>query len=511
MYWINVPRRFIRPYSRSLTQSLCAAIAEDASIRDAAGVDRVVAALFFDAKARECNPNLSDVSNRILSSYLDPAQRDEHRSAILDLYGKVIRGRPPVPDDDTNRLVALLKLAGITRSDEGRLRVRNRIYERVFDKAWIEHSMPDAEIRRQRVAFRRGVQRTIAIAGAIVAVMAVLVAFAIRMSIEASRNAMAARSSAADANANSDRAERTAYAANMNLIGHEWDHNNVAHVLELLEETRSFKDRGFEWGYWNRLCHLDLKTVELDTSAVAVSPDGRHIFTVNRDNVVRILDAATGKEMLALTGHTKRINSAAFSQDGNRIVTGSSDNTARVWDVTTGKEMLALTGHTGGVYCGAFSHNGKSVVTGSMDNTAKVWDAVTGRQTVALIGHTSYVPAVAFTPDDTIIITGAEDVTSRTWDASTGKDRKALKGHTIGITSVAFSPDGKRIVTGSYDRTAKVWDALTGKEVLSLKGHSSPINLAAFLSDCKRIVTGSSDNTARFWLSDDRAVSIPVR
>ena len=34
----------------------------------------------------------------------------------------VFRNRPPVADDETKRLVALLKLAGITRSEDGQLR-----------------------------------------------------------------------------------------------------------------------------------------------------------------------------------------------------------------------------------------------------------------------------------------------------------------------------------------------------------------------------------------------------
>jgi hypothetical protein len=46
--------------------------------------------------------------------------------------------------------------------------VRNRIYEQVFDAQWVAAHMPDAELRRQRLAFRRGLVRAAAVASLIV-------------------------------------------------------------------------------------------------------------------------------------------------------------------------------------------------------------------------------------------------------------------------------------------------------------------------------------------------------
>src|SRR5205814_8427582 len=95
----------------------------------------------------------------------------EVRASLLDLYGKVRAGRQ-IPLDDTSPLVSLLRLSGITRVVQGSLRVRNRIYERVFDREWVTQHMPDAELRRQKAAYRRGLLRATTVAGVIVAVMA---------------------------------------------------------------------------------------------------------------------------------------------------------------------------------------------------------------------------------------------------------------------------------------------------------------------------------------------------
>jgi hypothetical protein len=68
------------------------------------------------------------------------------------------------------------------------------------------------------------------------------------------------------------------------------------------------------------------------------------------------------------------VNSAAFSPDGQRIVTASRDNTARIWDAATGKGIAPLQGHTGAVNSAAFSPDGQRIVTASLDNTARIWD-----------------------------------------------------------------------------------------------------------------------------------------
>ena len=64
------------------------------------------------------------------------------------------------------------------------------------------------------------------------------------------------------------------------------------------------------------------------------------------DKTARIWDAATGRQLLLLSGHTDQVLSAAFSPDGRQIVTASVDKTARIWDAATGRQLLLLSGHT---------------------------------------------------------------------------------------------------------------------------------------------------------------------
>ena len=77
----------------------------------------------------------------------------------------------------------------------------------------------------------------------------------------ASKEAIVARKAEVKAKRNAEEANRLFYSADMNLIPAAWEKNDIGRINEILEETKDNPNHGFEWGYWHRLCHLNLFTL----------------------------------------------------------------------------------------------------------------------------------------------------------------------------------------------------------------------------------------------------------
>jgi WD40 repeat protein len=66
---------------------------------------------------------------------------------------------------------------------------------------------------------------------------------------------------------------------------------------------------------------------------VVFSPDGRLLATADyRNGTARVWDAATGRRLCTLTGHTEMIRGMAFGPDGRLLATASQDDTVRLWN-----------------------------------------------------------------------------------------------------------------------------------------------------------------------------------
>ena len=82
---------------------------------------------------------------------------------------------------------------------------------------------------------------------------------------------------------------------------------------------------------------------ELKTLVVRFSHDGRTVATAGYDGGIRLCEAATGRELKHLTGHTGAVRAVGFCNDDKQLLTCGEDSTVRLWDAAGG----ALSHHHG--------------------------------------------------------------------------------------------------------------------------------------------------------------------
>ena len=269
------------------------------------------------------------------------------------------------------------------------------------------------------------------------------------------------------------------------------------------------------------LLQSELRRPTDPTLAMLLAIEGakRHPGLLANNTLLAALDDCREERTLPSTPHA-----LAFSPDSRRLLTVDSNQVVRIWDVLTGRELVtfpkvdhpngvkflpghvpseAVAGHCA-IMTARFDRDGKWVLTTTEYGCVALWDAATGAQLALLQkgvviwtpedevnrnNGSEYACPAEFSPDGRIILL-VTDGKARLWDIAARKDRLVLEGHEQPVFWASFSSDGKKIITASRDRTARIWNAETGNSLHVLKAHDhNAIVWAAFNPTGTRAVT----------------------
>ena len=251
-----------------------------------ADVDRIVSSTFFGAMSEQDN-NLQFVRDML-------TKRAPDKAAVLNIYREIRRGKRAVADEEQSIIKSHLKLSGVVKRKNGVLKVRNPIYQRVFNLKWINQHLP-LNLRDFWERYKPALPY--------VAILLVFSIFMAGMAFYANTqrlNADAQRLRAEKALTNAEISVQSLTTENLFASGYELDA-----LLSGLKAGESVKKYGD-----------------------AVDSDNRIKAIVALREVVYGL-----KEHNRLEGHSGEVSSVVFSPDGKTIASSSSDNTVKLWNL----------------------------------------------------------------------------------------------------------------------------------------------------------------------------------
>jgi len=256
---------------------------------------------------------------------------------------------------------------------------------------------------------------------------------------------------------------------------------------ELSQEVNVVKGLQVDWG----TCY---RTVSFDRYLITLAYWKEIIAVGSGSGDIIILNAITGTQTSALSGHTGYVRSLTFSQDGIFLVSGGNDETIKFWDIQTGGIVKTFHGHTGCVYSVSISPDNAIIASGSIDGTIRLWDAKTGECHCCVIdGHNNWVNSVSFSPANSqLLISGSSDYTVQQWDINGHQIRPTYEG-----CYIAFSLDGTQFISWG-EQVATVRDSDSGAVIARLQAPSNSFQCCCLSPDGK-YVAGGTGHTIYIW------------
>jgi len=182
-----------------------------------------------------------------------------------------------------------------------------------------------------------------------------------------------------------------------------------------------------------------------------------YLISASKDRTWAFHNIETGKSLLQVREpDDSPLTCVMLHPDGLILATGTEDNIVRVWDLKSQKNVATFRGHKGAITDLKFSENGYYLATSAQDNLLKLWD-LRGPKNINTLQMDSNVLSLDFDYSGKYLVAG----TGREIRLFTSKPPNdhlmTLDEHTADVTCVKWGKDAKFLVSTSMDRTLKFW------------------------------------------------------
>ncbi len=195
-------------------------------------------------------------------------------------------------------------------------------------------------------------------------------------------------------------------------------------------------------------------------SDVLFTADSSTLISAGMDNLIKLWDVSTWKQVGEISGHEKGVNMLSLSPAEDLLVSGSSDKTVRIWDFPGGNQRAMIDVKANGAH---LSPSGRWLATTS-DARFRMFDFETLEVAWEMKIQKREIHALKFSPKkDTLTVAGMNSPEVRFFDPAAGEPLRAIEAHDPFVMSFDYTPDEVHFASTGYDGTLKIWDVSQGK------------------------------------------------
>jgi len=229
---------------------------------------------------------------------------------------------------------------------------------------------------------------------------------------------------------------------------------------------------------------------------LAFAPDGKTLITAGKDGL-RFWDSATGKEQRRLDIGKEHPTALAFSPDGKTLALGS--DATRLIDLASGKDLIKRTDYPNVVTSAGFVLDGQTAFTTCGNQTISLWNPLTGTELGSFEGIEEWAGNLTLIDKGRFLLAKGPDQSIRIYDLAAKKEIRRFKAPPDHDRMQALSPGGQFLAFTGKGNGVVLVNLKSGKETRLLQEDEVRITGVAFGPEGKTLMVWFSDHTIQIW------------